>query len=95
MLFSDAIPITCLLFFHFQNFKPHQHELIIRLDRNDSDMELNELGESDLLQDGMFLVSHDSILLNNGRISQSLSQMDFDKLMAILKANKALSEKKK
>lgn len=95
MLFSDAIPITFLLFFHFQNFKPHQHELIIRLDRNDSDMELNELGESDLLQDGMFLVSHDSILLNNGRISQSLSQMDFDKLMAILKANKALSEKKK
>lgn len=27
----DAVPITLLLIFHFKNFKPHHHELIIRM----------------------------------------------------------------
>lgn len=57
MLFNDAIPITCLLYFHFQNFKPHQHELIIRLDRDDSSSVNDEMLDSNellLIQDGMF-----------------------------------------
>lgn len=72
LLINDAIPITCLLYFHYQNFKPHQHELIIRLDRSSSSQVHNEMEDSDLLQDGMFnqaLLSHDSVMLSNGRIS--------------------------
>jgi len=48
-LFNDAIPIVCLLVFHFQNFKPHQHELIIRLaDQEETSTNGNEL-EADMM----------------------------------------------
>ena len=30
-LSNDAIPIICMLIFHFSNFKPNEHELIIRM----------------------------------------------------------------
>lgn len=37
-LIWDALPITCLLIFHFKNYKPYQHELIIRMQNSDSSM---------------------------------------------------------
>ena len=33
-LIWDGVPILCLLIFHYKNFKPHQHELIIRIKNN-------------------------------------------------------------
>lgn len=40
-LLWDGIPILCLLFFHYANFKPHQHELIIRIN-NQSDKAISD-----------------------------------------------------
>ena len=40
------------------------------------------------------MLSHDSIMLSNGRISQSLSQFDTDKIMAILNGNKSKKRKR-
>ena len=56
-LIWDGIPILCLLLFHFQNYKPHQHELIIRV-RNSNDEALEMYQEEDndemlLIQDGL------------------------------------------
>lgn len=48
----DAIPITMLLIFHYKNFKPHQHELIIRM-QDESTIALSDPGNS---QQDMFLI---------------------------------------
>ena len=55
----DAFPIFCILLFHFRNFKPHQHELIIRIPQeNQFDLSIhNSLTNQDgvaNMSDGMF-----------------------------------------
>ena len=41
------------------------------------------------------MLSHDSIMLSNGRISQSLSQFDTDKIMQILNGAKGAKKRKR
>ena len=43
-IFWDGVPILCLLIFHYKNFKPHQHELIIRIKDQNNNQELDEGG---------------------------------------------------
>lgn len=64
----DAIPITMLLVFHYKNFRPYQHELIIRM-QDDSIGSVEDSSQQDMLliQDGMMgqvVVSHDSIRMS-------------------------------
>ena len=35
-LVQDFFPIIALLVFHYSNFKPHQHQLIIRINTNNT-----------------------------------------------------------
>ena len=55
-LSNDAIPILCMLIFHFQNFKPNQHELIIRMAQHEvsSTKEMEMDTGMELITDGMF-----------------------------------------
>ena len=55
-LSNDAIPILCMLIFHYQNFKPNQHELIIRMAQHEvsSTKEMEMDTGMELITDGMF-----------------------------------------
>lgn len=72
-IFWDGVPILCLLIFHYQNFKPHQHELIIRI-RNQSDKAQSDghevvNDEMQLIGDGMmgqFIASQESQIMSSG-----------------------------
>ena len=54
-LSNDAIPILCMLIFHFQNFKPDEHELIIRMADHDvrSTKDDENNSQMDFFHDGM------------------------------------------
>ena len=71
-LLWDTIPILSLLVFHYSNFKPHQHELIIHVNQYSELDDKKITGEEDevdmlFIQDGMMgplVVTRESIVLS-------------------------------
>ena len=84
-LMQDFFPIMALLVFHYKNFKPHQHQLIIRINNNTEnqiisdgmsmDSDENPRESMQFIQDGMLgpvRISRDSVVVSSASISGGL-----------------------